>query len=171
MESPFLTPANDYTYNKEINLKYEEKKYILVIKSNSTIISFSLYLENESLDKYENIYSLKDLTNINKSFSIFNSIEDVRKQIEEILLINKYSIILDTDSQISLILKANIFTQIIDINFILKKKTINQTEFNMKINKQLENLNKEVNRLKNENDGFKKKIEEIQNENKDLKIV
>lgn len=169
MESPFLTPANDYTYNKEINLKYEEKKYILVIKSNSTIISFSLYLENESLDKYENIYSLKDLTNINKSFSIFNSIEDVRKQIEEILLINKYSIILDTDSQISLILKANIFTQIIDINFILKKKTINQTEFNMKINKQLENLNKEVNRLKNENDGFKKKIEEIQNENKDLK--
>ena len=41
----------------------------------------------------------------------------------------------------------------------------------MKINRQLENLNKEVKIFKNENYEFKKKIEEIQNENKDLKNI
>jgi len=44
MESSFLIPVNDYSYNKEIKLKYEEKKYILVIKSDSTKKAF-LYIK------------------------------------------------------------------------------------------------------------------------------
>ena len=168
-ETPEYCIEDNFTNDKTFNLKYEEINYILELTSNSLEIQFSIYKQNESTDKFENKYSLNNLIKINKSFSYFNSIEEARKQIEELIALNKYKVILKDNSELLFILTINIFAQIIDINFILKGRKINQKEINKNLNKQIQNLNEEIKKLKNDNNELKNKILELQNENKEIK--
>lgn len=160
---------NNYTYNKTFNLKNEDTNYILELKTNSSKIEFSLYKENENLEKFGNSYSLNDLVNIDRSFAVFKSIEESRKQIEDIILSNKYVISLNNNNEISFIIKVVIFTNVVDIKFILKKAPIIQSELNIKMNTEIQNLKKEINELKNENNSLKNDIKELQNENTEFK--
>ena len=96
------------------------------------------------------MYTLENLSKINKIFVSFDSIEMLRNSIEDIISNNKYSM-KENKENIELILKVPLFQKIIDIPLILNKKNMNQKDINENIYEQLNNLNNEIKLLKEEN--------------------
>ena len=142
-------------------MKQNDINYNLYLSSNTEAIKFSIKSEfSNNCFFCEEIYTLENLSNINKIFVSFDSIEMLRNSIEDIISNNKYSM-KENKENIELILKVPLFQKIIDIPLILNKKNMNQKDINENIYEQLNNLNNEIKLLKEENKELKKSNEKL----------
>ena len=147
----FITREIKFFNEKIYKLKQNDINYNLYLSSNTEAIKFSIKSEfSNNCFFCEEIYTLENLSNINKIFVSFDSIEMLRNSIEDIISNNKYSM-KENKENIELILKVPLFQKIIDIPLILNKKNMNQKDINENIYEQLNNLNNEIKLLKEEN--------------------
>ena len=171
MEAP--TPKEIFILQQKIY--FEGKNYTLKLSNpNLSEIQIKMF-ENESLSECENSFSLQQLQKKNNYFKMFDSIDEVIKNMDELLINNNYSIIKYDNS--SFIIE---FTPVIKlkgkIELKLNLSSMNQSE-------KIENLismtnslseivikfEKENNQLKSEVRNVHSKIEKFQSFEKELK--
>ena len=155
---------------KSFRLKYDELFYNLILSFDSKSVKFLINPESsKNKESYEAIYTFNDFVNKNKIFYSFESIEEIRKSIEQLLENNKYSIKENSDN-IQLILNANLFDNLINIPLILYKKGLVIKKKKKKKEKKNENkeniyLNTENYLLDNEdNNGPNDSLQKLQSE-------
>ena len=171
MEAP--TPKEIFILQQKIY--FEGKNYTLKLSNpNLSEIQIKMF-ENESLSECENSFSLQQLQKKNNYFKMFDSIDEVIKNMDELLIDNNYAIIKYDSS--SFIIE---FTPVIKlkgkIELKLNLSSMNQSE-------KIENLismtnslseivikfEKENNQLKSEVRNVYSKIEKFQSFEKELK--
>ena len=148
----------EFTNEKIYNLKYNNINYILTISSNSE--SIKLFLKKDNIRIYEVVYTLNDLSTINKVFLAFDSIEIIRKSFDELFSTNRYKIN-ENDDKIEITLQVPVFSELIDINLILKKKELEQKKINEIIYEEIKLLKEENKKLKEDNDKLFELIVEL----------
>ena len=150
----------EFTNEKIYNLKYNNINYILTISSNSE--SIKLFLKKDNIRIYEVVYTLNDLSTINKVFLAFDSIEIIRKSFDELFSTNRYKIN-ENDDKIEITLQVPVFSELIDINLILKKKELDQKVINEILYEEIKLLKEENKKLKEDNDKLFELIVELNN--------
>ena len=148
----------EFTNEKIYNLKYNNINYILTISSNSE--SIKLFLKKDNIRIYEVVYTLNDLSTINKVFLAFDSIEIIRKSFDELFSTNRYKIN-ENDDKIEITLQVPVFSELIDINLILKKKELDQKVINEILYEEIKLLKEENKKLKEDNDKLFELIVEL----------
>ena len=122
MEAPKPVFSLNFINEKSYKVQMNQVDFNLIISSNNESIKFLLSpLTAKNSFSYEEIYNLEELSNINKIFLAFDSIDTIRHSIEQMIENNKYSI-KENNEDVEITLKAFLFEKIIDINLILKKK-------------------------------------------------
>ena len=167
----------EFKNTKEFNIKIEEINYIISISESNTDIKFVInQKEGNDPYEYEDHYNLDKLIKINDIFKMFNSINSVRKSIENLLNSKKYSFI-KSNENIEFILKLNIFEEIREISLYLKKKKLKKENLEIIMKRQkneIKELKTELENLKIKHDReineLKEEIKQIKEQNKKIFI-
>ena len=105
----FETKGNEQKkYIKEFEIESDNQLYTIKVgkTSNEAKILFLVSPKNNSLLSYEAVYSLKELYDLNKSFQVFSSIEDLINVFDD--MVKNKKIILEKDKKDDLNLQLGI---------------------------------------------------------------
>ena len=191
MEAPVIQKEKDKS-KKIINSKDSKYELELEINNSKLIIKAVTKLKLEKL-LYQYEDSVENLYKLDRYFLQFETIEEIKDNIFELLIQESYDLI-DKGNKIKLILKPNVGKQTKNIELIFKKiegnndtlidiviKRLNALESEFKTfkikNGQFEELTKkEIDSLKIENDNLKNELKQnkestisLKNENENLK--
>ena len=172
-----------------IKIEYNNNNYFLNIVINNDIINFSINDKEQLLSiNYIKKMSFKEIKDLNKGFSILNSINDFYDYLK-ILSKNKKINIKKDENKISIILfievllkkeiiEINLYPGKIDLDLNIKnickeiiyiKEKINDIDILKNENKELkEKQNKEINKLKEKENEINELKEKIENQNKEI---
>ena len=178
MEAPTTFPSSLEEIKESINIKQENKKYLLEIKIISEIMTLTLSnIEEFEYFSYARKFSLKEIKEIHQVFMGLNSCKEFLEFLKGLSEINKLSIKK----------KENKLNIEFEVEYLLKKKTIEIELFPEKIQFELvikelcneikiikekiknDNKNELINSLVNENKELKKEIDILKQENMKLK--
>ena len=160
----------------EHKIKIDNKEYIIKLDNTDNKLGFIL---NDSIshDLYFNSFSLNEIQKINNYFKMFDTINDVITNLNNLLEENKYKILVQDKSIIinfspGIIIKGTIeFTLYIKeksdkekineltlvTNSILKRLDLLEKE-NSELKNKVKELTEELNKIKNENNFFKDSV-------------
>ena len=159
-----------------IKLKQNDKEYNLNIKSKGEMITFSINVKKELLyDNYIKKISFKEIKKLNKVFLVLNSFNEFYDYLKSSSNKGKLDIKIYKDKITIIIYLEVLFKQEnaeidlligkqdIDLNMEIISKELLDIKGNkiQKLNKLNEDLNKEINNLKNKNEGLKKSQNEF----------
>jgi hypothetical protein len=151
----------------------EGKKYILKISYNDEILYFNILEENSFPIKEYRLYNnYEDLKQIDKYFSLFDTIEEIFISMKRLKSNN--SISLEKGEQEMKIKIVNTLTnKHFYMNIPMKKIDIDNKIDNLvnhisSLNKKIDNLESEINYIKNENNTLKQKVSSFENKIKTL---
>ena len=172
-----------------IKIEYNNNNYFLNIGINNDIINFSINDKQQLLSiNYIKKMSFKEIKDLNKGFSLLNSINDFYDYLK-ILSENKKINIKKDENKISIILfievllkkeiiEINLYPGKIDLDLNIKnickeiiyiKEKINDIDILKNENKELkEKQNKEINKLKEKENEINELKEKIENQNKEI---
>jgi len=172
-----------------IKIEYNNNNYILNISINNDIINFSINDKEQLLSiNYIKTMNFKEIKDLNKVFSLLNSINDFYDYLK-VLSENKKINIKKDEEKISIILfievllkkeniEINLYPGKIDLDLNIKnickeiiyiKERINDIDILKNENKELkEKQNKEINKLKEKENEINKSKEKIEKQNKEI---
>ena len=172
-----------------IKIEYNNNNYFLNIGINNDIINFSINDKQQLLSiNYIKKMSFKEIKDLNKGFSLLNSINDFYDYLK-ILSENKKINIKKDENKISIILfievllkkeiiEINLYPGKIDLDLNIKnickeiiyiKEKINDIDILKNENKELkEKQNKEINKLKEKENEINELKEKIEKQNKEI---
>ena len=146
-EEPFIHHYNLNNMNYEIELNTSSKSDLYIKVTNKSKIENSFFIYESSI---ENLYK------IDKYFTFFENIKEVKENLNEILSDKEcFKLKVENENLISIILKANIGKQTKNIVFSLTKKEINNDNL-------IKELINKINFLENENKLIKNKFKEFE---------
>lgn len=140
----YVLNSNSIEYRVEISIKNENKKILIIIKETNILQNYY----------YKAEFSLEELKSINKNFRIFDKIDEVYKELNELFLNKKASLqVKSTEILLHLFVSNFSSSNIQDIFLKIIKTNINNEEMN-------ELLIKEINHMKEEHLNLKNKMEQ-----------
>ena len=169
-----ITPNSEMNLDlieiKNYNIPFKNKDYLIQIGKTSSKerIGFKIKENSSELNNYyEKFLSLIDLQNINRTFKMFDNIDEAYKNIDA-LFQRKNATIMEKNDQLSLNFEVN---QLINgkeiIEIYLEKKSLSLQEINIILENDVKNLKSEMKQIKDYNESLKKDIENIKKEFKE----
>ena len=89
--------------DKEFKVKINNKIFNLILDIKNDLLKLKLYEINENIYLlkffYENNFSLNDLKQLHRFFYLFDNLSDMLKELEKILMKNKYNVFEDSENK------------------------------------------------------------------------
>ena len=89
--------------DKEFKVKINNKIFNLILDIKNELLKLKLYEINENIYLlkffYENNFSLNDLKQLHRFFYLFDNLSDMLKELEKILMKNKYNVFEDSENK------------------------------------------------------------------------
>ena len=171
----FFTPENSENIEKVTDFK---DKFVFINDSNNLIIKLLdeyifLFVEKNDGNKYQLKLDYEEITNIIPYFKFLNNIYGIFKNVLQLLNQNKYTIKFKDNIAKVIIKLINIFGTEEKHELILEKIEISDKEKIKKMEDKIQELEKNISKILNENDEYKKemnvKINTLIEEKKELK--
>ena len=185
----YIPKKENITNLAPIKIEINNNNYFLNIDINNDIINFSINDKEQLLSiNYIKTMSFKEIKDLNKGFSLLNSINDfydylkvlsenkkinIKKDKEKITIILFIEVLLKKE-----IIEINLYPGKIDLDLNIKnickeiiyiKEKINDIDILKNENKELkEKQNKEINKLKEKENEINELKEKIENQNKEI---
>ena len=164
----FETKGNEQKkYIKEFEIESDNQLYTIKVgkTSNEAKILFLVSPKNNSLLSYEAVYSLKELYDLNKSFQVFSSIEDLINVFDD--MVKNKKIILEKDKKDDLNLQLgimifNILGKEDKILFDLKLNELDNKDINKNLLGKINELEKKLFQKDEEIKLINKKYKELE---------
>ena len=159
---------NKAKIEKEYELEFDESKIILKLGLYPSLIKISVnYINDINPYCYENFFSVKSLTKINKCFLMYESTDEIMDIFIYLIDNKKYSLKRINENELQLNLKILIICKEEEINLNLNKKdSISKDDLINNLIKIVHNLRKKVEELEKWKENKEK--EETKDENKNL---